>query len=351
VFQSASLDGIHETAAELNYLRGQEYSFFSTGENTQGNPNQPLLIPVHEACLDIAKHVIRVRETSPALEHSPGKVTSMRRLWEVLESRHLETVEGVRTRKPRRLKAPQNYHMPSSLGGVDWSHVAGDDVLNVCIASSEWILWNNKLTSHQPYEASPFNIPDLSSHVLSCLQTYPQDCTSNATPAQRSLAGKLRSLPTELFDHIIDLMDPIENLPVQCTRLIEPVYWQRLLCGKFLPYLWDLDISVVHYCLSDEKWDYELLVRQLAQEGIWEYFKKNDPGKYHHGLWNRRRIWRLMEEMEVGDVKPEVRKLATPEERWVTMQSILRGVPRTRRAALSVSIPPFGPSIHILSTT
>jgi hypothetical protein len=148
VFQSASLDGIHETAAELNYLRGQGYSFFSTGEIAQGNPNQPLLIPVHAACLDIAKHVIRVREASPALEHSPGKVTSVRRLWEVLESRHLETVEGVRTRKPRRLKAPQNYHMPSSLGGVDWSHIAGDDVLNVCITSSKWILWNNKLTSH-----------------------------------------------------------------------------------------------------------------------------------------------------------------------------------------------------------
>ncbi len=207
------------------------------------------------------------------------------------------------------------------------------------------------LTSCQPYEADPLNIPDLSTHVLSCLQAYPQECTRNATPAHTSLAAQLKSLPTELFDYIIDLMGPIENLPVQCTRLIEPVYWQRLLCAEFLPYLWDLDISVIQYCLSDEKWDYELLVRQLAQEGIWDYFKRNDPGKYDHGLWNRRRIWRLVEEMEIGDVKPEVSRAATPDEILSAIRPLLQRAPPPTCAPLSVSIPPSPRSLPIPSTT
>lgn len=136
MFQSASEDGIHETAAELNYFRGPgQYLFFSTGESIQVNPNQPLLIPVHEACLQIANRVIRVRATNPAVDPSCGKVTSMRRLWEVLESRYLETVEGVRSRKlPTRLKAPQNYHMATLLGGVCWRDDADIDVLDVCTA-------------------------------------------------------------------------------------------------------------------------------------------------------------------------------------------------------------------------
>jgi hypothetical protein len=143
VFQSASEDGIHETAAELNFYIGQgQYSFFNNGESIQLNPNQPLLLPVHEACLQIAKHVIRVRATSPAGDPSCGKVTSMRRLWEVLKSRYLETVEGVGSRKlPTRLKAPYNYHMPSSFGGVSWKEYADSDVLDVYISiESIWIL-------------------------------------------------------------------------------------------------------------------------------------------------------------------------------------------------------------------
>ncbi len=133
VFQSISEEVIHETAAELNYFRTSgPFAFFSTGEGTQANPNQPLLIPVHAACLRITKHVIRVRATSLAMEYSYGTVTSLRRLWEVLESRHLETVK-VRSLKPRRLNAPQNYHMPSYLGGVGWRDSFRDDVLSVCI--------------------------------------------------------------------------------------------------------------------------------------------------------------------------------------------------------------------------
>jgi hypothetical protein len=122
VFQSASEDGIHETAAELDFFFGLgQYLLFSTEESIQLNPYRPLFLPVHQACLQIAKHVIQVRSVNPAVDHSHAKVTSMRRLWEVLESRYLETDEGVRSwRLPTRLKAPHNYHMPSSLGGVRW---------------------------------------------------------------------------------------------------------------------------------------------------------------------------------------------------------------------------------------
>jgi hypothetical protein len=92
--------------------------------------------------------------------------------------------------------------------------------------------------------------------------------------------------------------------------------------GSLLLYLWDIDRDF----LDDRdmpaiRWDYERLVRQLAQAGIWEFWSKFPPttflnrqGSSHYystdngpslsGIRNRRRIWRLVEEMYVRDVKP-----------------------------------------------
>lgn len=49
---------------------------------------------------------------------------------------------------------------------------------------------------------------------------------------------------------------------------------------------------------SDNGFDWELLVRQLAQLDVFE------PGTAmpHPGLRNRRRIWRILEEMRIDDV-------------------------------------------------
>jgi hypothetical protein len=176
-----------------------------------------------------------------------------------------------------------------------------------------------ELTNFQSYFANPIDIPDrsvapsdfpdLTSVILSYLKPLSSECTRNASPCHAKVATLLDRLPNEIIDLIIDSMWPIGNLPVQCTRIMGPSRWQKLFTKKFLPYLWDLDRKVIRDFLcshNDQKWDFELLVRQLAQEGIWEHWKKMDgatEGSEMLGIWNRRRIWRLVERMEVGNVK------------------------------------------------
>jgi hypothetical protein len=82
---------------------------------------------------------------------------------------------------------------------------------------------------------------------------------------------------------------------------------------QILPWLWDLDISALQSCPvasdavdvptfeAEEVWDWEHLVRTLAQVEVFE------PGQpLEHAplrLRNRRRIWRLLEEAEDEDIE------------------------------------------------
>jgi hypothetical protein len=82
---------------------------------------------------------------------------------------------------------------------------------------------------------------------------------------------------------------------------------------QILPWLWDLDISALQsYPMTPEAsdvptyeaedvWDWERLVRTLAQV---EVFEPGNPLQHAPlRLRNRRRIWRLLEEAEDEDIK------------------------------------------------
>jgi hypothetical protein len=105
-------------------------------------------------------------------------------------------------------------------------------------------------------------------------------------------------------------MLPLENIPLQCTRLLAPAHWQKLLLyGNAAPYLWDLDPSSFLKALTpsqatESEWDFERLVRQLFQVGFWEHEAKTSRSKIPLELRNRR-IWRLLEDMRIGDAKME----------------------------------------------
>jgi hypothetical protein len=142
---------------------------------------------------------------------------------------------------------------------------------------------------------------------LSYLRPLSSSWTSNVSSSHTELTMRVKNLPKEIRDQIVAAIPDMDNPPLQCTRLIGPSYWQQLLLGgAALPHLWDINSKVFHKIMSEKAghWDFELLVRQLGQTGIWEYFQRNRADKALYGLRNRRRIWRLVEEMEVGDVKP-----------------------------------------------
>lgn len=137
--------------------------------------------------------------------------------------------------------------------------------------------------------------------ILSHLQPLPSKTTpSPPNPSISASVPSLPPLPPELIHQIIAQLDPFSNPPLQCNLLIAPKYWrQALQTGTLLPWLSDLDPKIVAKkeasLPAGEEWNWELLVRQLAQSDLYEPRKVLEDLPL--GLRNRRRIWRL-----VGDI-------------------------------------------------
>lgn len=115
------------------------------------------------------------------------------------------------------------------------------------------------------------------------------------------------------------------SLGLQCTYVISQSYWKQVFLS--IPFLWDLDESLIKDKLSDPRegyeWDWEKITRQLMsrvelveevpmQVGdpkpdgstvAWSYSKVGLD--VPPGLTNRRRIWQLLEDMYPNDVDYE----------------------------------------------
>jgi hypothetical protein len=84
--------------------------------------------------------------------------------------------------------------------------------------------------------------------------------------------------------------------------MAQDLWAQGLSKGCLLPVLWDFDIFL--YQPLSMEWNYELLARELAQEGFLDMAVESGK-KVPIGLRNRCRIWKLVEEMYIGDVSLE----------------------------------------------
>lgn len=107
-------------------------------------------------------------------------------------------------------------------------------------------------------------------------------------------------LPPEIIHNIIKQMGTLSDPPLECNYLMNPSSWRLALAdGVILPWLPELDprtFSNKEAALSaGQGWNWELLVRQLAQTNI--YKPKMILKDLPLGLRNRRRIWRLVEDI------------------------------------------------------
>ena len=88
-----------------------------------------------------------------------------------------------------------------------------------------------------------------------------------------------------------------------------PNFWRFRLTnqlGRSHPWLWDIDVAM---CKAKDleplrtgttKWDWERLVRALAQKDVFEPGGSMADG-VPLGLRNRRRIWRMIEDIGIPD--------------------------------------------------
>ena len=154
------------------------------------------------------------------------------------------------------------------------------------------------------YEADPYDgIWDVTSFLLNHLQPMPSDHEAqNLT--HRDLNKSFPRLPNELCEMVVRGLYPIENFSLECSRTFGPDFWLGfLVSSQVVPWLWDLDREE---CARKQRtkdkdgdtiaWDWELLVRQLSQTDVFE--PTGGLSDAPLGLRNRRRIWRILSDIE-----------------------------------------------------
>lgn len=153
----------------------------------------------------------------------------------------------------------------------------------------------------------PIEIPSLTERLLSCLEPRHVGGFQSTTCPRTSRAYILDGMPLEIIDIIISYLQPSNDLPPQCTYMMAPLYWRRALVDSMaLPWLWDLDIEAVFAKESSREgviWDWEMLFRQLSQVTAFE--PGNPLEDVNQGLRNRRRIWRIVEDMRTDEFSME----------------------------------------------
>ncbi|EGE09242.1 hypothetical protein TEQG_08192 [Trichophyton equinum CBS 127.97] len=153
----------------------------------------------------------------------------------------------------------------------------------------------------QEYEVEPYPIQNLTSEILSYLQPLPEGRRSGFS--EKSIL--MKKLPTEIIEHICLHLHPFAGPGAACTYKLSPNIWRDLLFRQqLLPWLWDLDPAILESqplqhsngqpsYSKDDFWDWEQLVRKLAQVEAFEPGNSLENAPLR--LRNRKRIWRLLE--------------------------------------------------------
>lgn len=161
----------------------------------------------------------------------------------------------------------------------------------------------------QEYEVEPYPIQNLTSEILSYLQPLPKGRRSSFS--EKSIL--MKKLPTEIIEHICLHLHPFADPGVACTYELSTNIWRDLLFHQqLLPWLWDLDPSILEspplqYSNSqpsyskDDFWDWEQLVRKLAQVEVFEPGNSLENAPLR--IRNRKRIWRLLDEGRRFDIE------------------------------------------------
>ncbi|KAE8416500.1 hypothetical protein BDV36DRAFT_284520 [Aspergillus pseudocaelatus] len=289
------IDGVHygERLLRLEVVRYGEHSSKLVHHLYTEYP----YVTVHSECLDMMRRLVDYRQAllkagvSVGLKHP----TTLSQFYEVFEQR----LTRVHSNYPLGRNGSFN---PRRVVEPHWYYFRDTNLFH----NVAWAFGEQKAYE---YEMAPSPIPGLTQEILSYLQPLPP-----SLQGQPGLSLELEALPTEILDMIYNNLHPFVNPGQICTRSLPSSLWRDMLFNRHvLPWLWDLDISALRsYPVTpdagnvltyeaDDVWDWERLVRTLAQV---EVFEPGNPLQHAPlRLRNRRRIWRLLEEAEDEDIE------------------------------------------------
>ncbi|KAH8586573.1 hypothetical protein B0O99DRAFT_695378 [Bisporella sp. PMI_857] len=262
-------------------LNNHDYYTFSPDKS--GN----IMFPIHDACLEVIEHVLESQNEvlTPDMPHA-----TLKTFYYSLCKQYARNAM-----KPPRVN--------SYLGGLEWDH----DYYGA-LEFQGYYDWE---AGHgdEWYCANPIPIPDLTPFILSLLtktssssetsknQQHPVS-RADSTPA----APRLEGLPVEILHHISSIL-PIPSLfalRLSSKTLAAYLYpdnqfwFQSLVSGSLIPYLWDLNAKICYGKYLEAEWDWKALARLLC--------RKNEEMKIEGrmagapiGLRNRYRIWKIIE--------------------------------------------------------
>ncbi|KAI0382558.1 hypothetical protein F5Y04DRAFT_252906 [Hypomontagnella monticulosa] len=257
-------------------------------ENGQWDPT-PYYIATHGACLEVAEITMRSSPHNIAVRDLRTLWKVLRMRFEVSDSHYMGSISGT-VPQPQRINMPHSYYMLFRPPVITEPGTA--------VSKSENERWE---------AAYPLHVPDLTAAILDNLRDLP--LASTAIPEAVPFREGFVMLPPELREQVCSLLVSRRGMPSSCNGLMPQWVWRELLLdGTCLPFLWDLDIAVVKdFCArwdrdhKGEEPNWELLVRKLSQQAWCVWDAESSSLRVPNGLRNRRRIWKLVEEMYVGD--------------------------------------------------
>ena len=178
-------------------------------------------------------------------------------------------------------------------------------------------------------------VPEITSCVLELLEgTVALNQGQSSYPLATRLLSAIERLPTELLDHISTYLSANAALSLHLTSKtlatkvpLDNNFWREsIMSGSALPVLWDLDVEELgkrrqnladNPRSADAAWDWRAVGQLLATKRY--PLKSSDPcyADLPNGLWNRQRIWSIVEQAcrhdllknSIGDRYDSVRNL------------------------------------------
>ncbi|KAH9207212.1 hypothetical protein DL95DRAFT_483582, partial [Leptodontidium sp. 2 PMI_412] len=287
-----------------------------------------VLFPIHTACLSIVQHALCWRKHQRITASS---LTTVEDFYKVLCQQHERNMKAAQNMSPQAAVA-------FGLQGLEWEHGY--------YGARQF--WGQEWESEDQWEwlcADPMKNLTLSSDILSCLLPIPRrpqsamqetSSISHATiESQHSHGPFLEELPTEVLDHITFFLQTSSIIRLcRCSKTLAArlptgqKFWrEQILSGRLVGYLWDLDYDQFRQfareedeSMTNQAWDWKRLAKSLRKDHFgeanldlstgytakWQACLENMNLKHKEdfipgsiGLINRRRIWKIVQDVKL----------------------------------------------------